>query len=359
MRRIIFQFLLPCAVIFSACKKDDPVVTPVAPAITGGTYVLSEGGFGANNAKLAFRADSSGSVTGDFFLQQNPTITAGLGDLGNDAIVYGGKLYIVMNGSNNVTVLNARSGTYVNSISFIAGPVNKSPRYALGHNGRVYVTAFDGTVSVIDTSSLSIINTIQVGPNPEGLAAVGNYLYVANSGGLNAVPDSTVSVVNLTTNLEVQRITVCVNPQVVAVNSAGKVYVSGFGNFSTIPAAISVINSNNNTLEATLGSEFAYDHIRINNDTAYLYNNYGGAGTCKVMNTINNTVIRNEFITDGTAIAVPYGLNINSDNGDVYIADAGNFTSAGTVTCFGSNGQKKFSFSVAPGVNPNKIVFVN
>ncbi len=358
MKKVILKSLLIGSVILSACKKDDSVIVPVAPAISGGTYVLSEGGFGANNAKLAYRSDSSGAVSGDFFLQQNPTITAGLGDLANDAIVYGSKLYIVMNGSNNVTVLNAKSGVYLNAISFIAGPVNKSPRIALGYNGRLYVTAFDGTVNVIDTSSLSIINSIQVGPNPEGLAAVGNYLYVANSGGLNAVPDSTVSVVNLTTNLEVQRITVCVNPQTVAVNSVGDVYISGFGNFSTIPATISVINSSTNTLKTTLGSEFSYDHIRINSDTAYLYNNYGGAGICKVMNTINNTVIRNEFITDATAISVPYGININSENGDVYIADAGNFTSAGSVTCFGSNGRKKFSFSVAPGVNPNKILFV-
>ena len=106
-----------------------------------------------------------------------------------------------------------------------------------------------------------------------------------------------------------------------------------------------------------MGSAYQYSNVRIFNTTAYFYNNYGGVGTSKVYNTYTNTVIRNEFITDGTVVQTSYGINIDEQNGDVYIADAGNFTSAGKVTCFSSAGIKKFSFSVAPGVNPNKILF--
>jgi hypothetical protein len=58
-----------------------------------------------------------------------------------------------------------------------------------------------------------------------------------------------------------------------------------------------------------------------------------------------------------TIITTPYGINVDYQNGDVYIADAKNYVSAGSVTCFSSAGVNKFSFSVAPGVNPNKIVF--
>jgi YVTN family beta-propeller protein len=52
-------------------------------------------------------------------------------------------------------------------------------------NGKLFVTAYDNTVSVIDTTTLSIVNSITVGPNPEGIATTGNYLYVANSGAFN------------------------------------------------------------------------------------------------------------------------------------------------------------------------------
>ncbi len=346
------------AVVLNACKKTE--TTSVAPAqLTPaiGEYILSEGGFGSNNTKLSFYNNTTNTVVGDFFLQQNPSLTAGLGDTGNDMIVYGGKLYIIMNVSGRVTVLNAANASFIKSISFIDAGVNKSPRYAVGARGKVYVTAYDNKVSVIDTTSLTIVNTIPVGPNPEGIAASANYLYVANSGGYNLVPDSTVSLIDLNTETEIKKIKVGVNPNKVEINQAGNVFVSAYGNFGSIPPSVSVINGQTNANGINLGPNFQYSHIRIFGDIAYVFNNYGGAGTAKVFNSATNTIVRNEFITDGTVITTPYGINIDELNGDVYIADAKNYVSAGSVTCFTSAGVKKFSFSVAPGVNPNKIVF--
>ena len=123
MKKNLVKWLLPLVVLVNACKKNDTYVTPapvIAPAT--GVYVLSEGSFGGNNTKLAYRPVSTGIVSGDFFLQQNPTLTAGLGDIGNDMIIYGGKMYIVMNNSGNVTVLNGSNGTFINKISFIKMP---------------------------------------------------------------------------------------------------------------------------------------------------------------------------------------------------------------------------------------------
>jgi YVTN family beta-propeller protein len=349
--------LFASILIIQSCKKTDTTTTlPVqlTPAI--GEYILSEGGFGNNNTKLSFYNNTTGTVVGDFFLQQNPSIPTGLGDTGNDMIVYGGKLYIAMNVSGRVTILNASNATFIKNISFIEGPINKQPRYITAARGKVYVTAYDNKVSVIDTTSLAIIKTIPVGPNPEGIAASNDYLYVANSGGFNIVPDSTVSLIDLNTETEIKKIKVGVNPNKIAINQAGNIFVSAYGNFNNIPPSISVINGATNANGIVLGSNFEYSHIRIFGDIAYLYNNYGG-GTIKVFNTATNIIARNNFITDGTLIATNYGINIDELNGDVYIADAGNFVTAGKVTCFTNAGIKKFSFSVAPGVNPNTIVF--
>ncbi|MEO8768463.1 MAG: hypothetical protein ABI402_00195 [Ferruginibacter sp.] len=357
MKKNVIKWILPIVVLFNACNKNNDtaavVITPVVvdTVSKGGAYILSEGGFGANNSKLAYRVDSSGAFTGDYFLDKNPALTGGLGDLANDMIIYGGKIYILMNGSNNITVLNLATGVQITTI-----PVPAGPRYAAGYNGKVYATAYDGTVKVIDTTSLTISNSIVVGPNPEALVPIGNYLYVANSGGLNPTPDSTLSVVDLSTGLEIQKITVGVNPQKIAANSLGDLYVTSYGNFSSIPATITVVSSATKTVKATLGSDYSYNQVRIYNDTAYFYNNFGGTGTCKMYNTLADTTIRNEFITDGTVITSPYGINID-DRGNVYITDAGDFVSSGSVTCFNKNGVKKFSISTAPGVNPNKVVF--
>jgi YVTN family beta-propeller protein len=340
-----------------SCKKTDttaPAPVQQAPAI--GEYVLSEGGFGSNNTKLSFYNNATSAVIGDFFLQQNPSIPSGLGDTGNDMLVYGGKLYIVMNVSGRVTVLNASNATFIKNISFIAGPVNKQPRYLAAARGKIYVTAYDNKVSVIDTTSLTIINSIPVGPNPEGIAASANYLYVANSGGFNLIPDSTVSLIDLNTETEIKKIKVGVNPNKIQINQAGNIFVSAYGNFGSIPPTVSVINGSTNANGINLGPNFSYSHLRIAGDMAYLYNNYGG-GVVKVYNTATNTIVRNNFITDGTIVETSYGVSVDEVTNDVYICDAGNFTNAGKVVCFTSAGTKKFSFNVSPGVNPNTVVF--
>lgn len=356
MKKNLYKWFLPALFIMQACSKDDAPSTPVTPPAKG-LYVLSEGNIGGNNTKLGFYNIATANFAGDYFVQQNPTET-GMGDTGNDGIVYGGKLYIVMNVSSQVLVLNAHSGALLKRINFGTAPNFKEPRYAASARGKVYVTAYDNTVSVIDTTSLTITGSIPVGANPEGIAVRGNYLYVANSGSRNYPDvDSTVSVIDLNTAAEIKKIKVGLNPNKVEVASNGDVYVSAYGNFGSVPASISVINSATNTLKTTLGAAYQYSHVRIFDNTAYFYNNYGSGGTAKVYNTTTSTDIRAEFVTDATAITTPYGINIDEQNGDVYICDAKNYVSAGTVTCFDKTGKKKFSFSVAPGVSPNKVVF--
>ena len=355
MNKKLIRWVIPAALMLNACSKDD--VTIPAPVLqpAKGLFILSEGS-GPNTSKLGFYNLETNILTGDYFRQQNGS---DLGSVANDMIQYGSKVYIVVNESSNVTVVSAANAMLLKRIDLLNGATKRFPRYALGYKSNVYVTSTDGTVSVIDTASLNIVKTIPVGSNPEGLAIAGNYLYVANSGGYNAAPDSTVSVVDLSTQAEVKKIVIGTkNPQRVEVNSAGDVFVSGYGNFGSIPASVSVISSSSNTVKIELGSSYAYPFFRIYNDIAYFYNNYGGSGTSKVYNTVTNTLVRNEFITDGTLITTPYGLNIDHQNGDVYITDAKDYTSAGAVTAFDQLGKKKFSFSVTPGVNPNKVLFI-
>ncbi len=355
VKTIFFALTISSIILFS-CTKDDNTssATPVSETVDG-FYVLSEGGFGSNNSKLSFYNNKTTTIIGDFFAQQNPSLS-GIGDVGNDMVVYGNKIFIAVNGSNNVTVLNAQNAQLLKRINF-SSAIPKQPRYLAAARGKMYVTGYDNTVSVIDTGSLTIVKNITVGANPEGIAASANYLYVANSGGLNAYPDSTISLIDLNTETEIRKIKVGINPNKIEINQAGNIFVSAYGDYANVPPSISVINGSINTSSVNLGSNFSFSHIRIAGDIAYLYNNYGGS-SIKVYNTATNTIVRNNFITDNTIVQTSYGLNVNEANGDVYITDAGNFVNSGKVFCFASNGVKKFSVSVSPGVNPNKVVFV-
>src|SRR5277367_5587494 len=93
---ILVSFILSCK------KNDQPA--PVPPKVTTGLYILDQGLYGANNTVLTYYDFTSATSTTDYFKNVNGF---GLGDTGSDFIIYGGKVYIVMNVSGYVAVANA------------------------------------------------------------------------------------------------------------------------------------------------------------------------------------------------------------------------------------------------------------
>jgi YVTN family beta-propeller protein len=337
-----------------ACSKEDNTPpTPVQPA--RGVYVLSEGSFFGNNAKLGFYSLETSTFAGDYYLQQNPGMTAGLGDVATDVIIYGSKLYIIVNNSNVVRVLHAANGTHLANIAFT--PAAKQPRFGVGVSGKVFVTAYDGTVNIIDTTSLSITGSIPVGLNPEGITISGDFLYVANSGGLSfPTYDSTVSVISLSSLTEIQKITVGKNPNSITADDAGNVYVSCLGDYGSI--APKMVKIQTSTRNVVFSADTAAGVIRYYNNRLYTTGGYLGSAFVRELNTNNFAAIRSNFVTDGTVITNPYGITIDEQNGDVYITDAKDFVATGELFCFNPAGVRKFSVATSPGINPVKVAFV-
>jgi YVTN family beta-propeller protein len=357
----ILSALAAVTLVFNACNKnDDKIQNPPIATVAMGEYILSEGT--TNNTKLSYYSNTTNKIIGDFFLQQNPSLTAGLGDIGNDMIIYGSKLYIIMNQSGLVTVLNASNAIFQKNIPFKIEGTNttKGPRYAASAKGKVYVSSTDGTVSIIDTTSLTIIGSIDVGSNPEQLAVSGDKLFVTNSGGYNFPNyDSTVSVINLINNTAGIKIKVGLNPRKIVADDSGNLYVVVTGNYGSIPSKIVKINSV--TESVTYSADTAVNTIAYFNNKLFVTNDFAYTGlssNVRILSTSNFSNIGSSFVTDGTQIQTPYGLNIDEVSSDVYITDAKNFASSGEVFCFDKNGKKKFSFSVSPGVNPNKVLFL-
>lgn len=341
--------------ILASCKKTDvPGVPPVQPA--KGVYVLSEGAFFGNNSKLGFYSFATGSIAGDFFVQQNPTIPAGVGGLATDMVIYGSKLFVVVDQSNKVTVLNAADAKFIKDIPFLAGGLPIEPRYATSANGKIFVTAWDGSVNVIDTASLTITKKIPVGLNPEGLVVSGNNLYVSNSGGLTSTFDSTVSVINLTTLMETAKIYVGKNPTSITADESGNIYVACQGDYGSNKAKLVKVNTTNNSI--TKSADTTVGGLKYYDNALYVTGGYSGVQNVRKLNTTDFKAIAANFVTDGTAVLNPYSVNIDTQNGDVYVTDAKNNVSTGALFCFDKTGRKKFSVATTPGVNPNKVVFI-
>ena len=353
-------FLLFLAV-FPACDdmKDvpTPVTLPVTPGETGQMYVLSEGLFNMNNTMLSLLNFNNSTIQPDFFLFQN---NRGLGDTGNDMKRYGDKLWIVVNVSSQVEVLDVKSGISIMRIPFFnAAGVARQPRYITFNGAKAYVCSFDGTVAQIDTTSMAIEAITTVGRNPDGITAVNGKLYVSNSGGLD-IPnyDNTVSVIDLASFKEIKKITVGMNPYRLQSDNQGDVYVVSRGNNSTVKSVWSRISSLTDEVVQTFDN-LPVINFTIHNDTAYLYNFDYVKNTywVKTFDCKSEQMISDNFITDSTVLERPFSITVNPTNGNIYLTDARNYTIKGDLLCFNRKG--KLLYKVASiGLNPNSVVLL-
>lgn len=347
--RLISSFVF-IAILFSSCKKDDPTVSGNVP-LSNGMMVLCEGLFQQNNSSLSYVNFNNGSVINDFFFKTSERI---LGDTGNDIQRYGGKIYAVVNGSSTIEVISGVTGLSIKQIPMVEGGVPKQPRSVAFYQDKILVSCYDGFVDVIDTTSLEVEQRILVGSNPEGLAVFNDYLYVANSGGLNFPNvDSTVSVVNLTTFSEELKVTVGKNPSGVAVDAAGDVYVISRGDYNTIPSRLNKINPM--TYQVTQFPFDASSITKMNGNFLIGYADFSTGDNHVGLFSPVSDVLTNPTYVDVSSVQTVYGITYSPVLDKIFISDAKDFVTTGEVLEYDGSGSYLTSYSV--GLNPSKVVF--
>ena len=169
--------------------------------------VLCEGLFNMNNSTLALVNNADSSVDYNVFLTVNGR---GLGDTANDMKRYGGKVYITVNVSSQLEVIDANTFISIKQVPlFNDKGVARQPRNVVFYQDKVLVSCFDGFVAVLDTAVLEVEKLIQCGRNPDQMVISNGKLYVSNSGGLDfPFYDNTVSVVDLSSYKEIKQIEV-------------------------------------------------------------------------------------------------------------------------------------------------------
>ena len=349
--------VLVIAIVFTACNKHDfpaqPKLTPAA-----GVYIVNEGGAGSNNASLGFYDFGSSAYGGDIFQQQNGIK---LGDIANDAIIYGGKMYIVVNNSGVLMITSVATGKLIDSVSLkMADKSSMQPRNIISHNGNVYVsTWFDG-IKVIDTTTLKVKQTIATRSGAEGMAIRNNNLYAALSGSYYTRYDSVVSVIGLPAGNLIKNVHVGFNPtgQVYVDNNDNLfVYIYGELDASYNPVNNGIVKVNMQNGQIVKKIDEGFGKVLVKDNKIYALGAWDGFTGIRQYDAHTMSLEKENFITDGTAIKRPYSIFIDDANGDVYVTDAKDYLTSGNVYVFDKTGKKKLSFATTGGIIPNIVLF--
>ena len=399
--RVIGLWLI--AVACMGCRGDEIVVPseyvalPIEPRPEAsfapnepiGMYLLNEGNMGSNKATIDYLDFCNGTYIRNIYGERNPNVIKELGDVGNDIQVYGNRLYAVINCSHKVEVMDLHTCRRIGQIDI------PNCRYIRFQGDKAYVSSYVGPVSIdpnaqlgaifeVDTATLSVTRKVTVGYQPEEFEIIGNYLYVANSGGYRAPEyDSTLSVVDLTDFRQVKKIPVCVNPHRVRKDQYNRLWITSRGDHKDVqPQLVYLQPLSNSSSERPIGGTPSNSHIMasynispsemvIIGDSMYYYGAHWSDETMSNQITygafnIQSPITNNQypisniqsFITDGTEknIKIPYGIQVNPYNGDIYVTDAKNYVSSGQLHCYSREGKRKWS--VRTGDIPAHMCFV-
>lgn len=365
MKRNILK-ILPVLLLTLACDPEPVLLEPsqiIADADHTGIFVLSEGLFNQNNSTLSWidfgtgLPDSWNSPTGASYDCFEKVNGRRIGDTANDMLLYGSKLYLAVSESSTIEILDASTCRSLKQIPMNRDGKASQPRRLSAHDGFVYVCCFDGTVSRIDTLTMSVNATIQVGRNPDGICYANGKLYVSNSGGLDAQnPDNTVSVIGLNSFTEMRRITVRSNPgNIFSDGSHVYVVTRGLFNYATMnyDSRLHCIDTGFDQVTDTYNIPIL--NMDIADGKAWFYG-YGAGGTIQVLDLATGQITDSDFITDGTHIECPYAIKVEPNTHKVYICDAADYVTPGSLLCFSPEGRLLYQVQ-GIGINPNTIQF--
>lgn len=365
----------------AGCRHDELVVpteydiindVPDPDTSIRGFYLVNEGNMGSNKCTLDYFDYFTGLYARNFYAERNPNVIKELGDVGNDIGIYGSKLYVVVNCSHKVEVLDSRTGTRLGQVDI------PNCRYVRFYRGKAYVSSYVGPVLIdpdapkgavyeVDTTSLKVTRKVSVGYQPEEMEIVDDYMYVANSGGYR-VPnyDNTVSVIQMVDFKQVQQIPVGINLHRLKKDRYNKLWVTSRGDYQSRPSRMYVMDKHRgyNQMIVTDTLPFGVSNMAIRGDSLYFYstewNNYTQSNTITygIVDVRTKQLVSNNFITDGTEkeITIPYGIAVHPETGDILVTDAKNYVSSGTLYCFDRLGRKKWS--VRTGDIPAHITFL-
>ncbi len=378
MKKFIYAlYFAVVALGFAACDDDDPKTvepeTPVTPTpdpdpepepepepeptdpddVTEslGAYILNQGNYYSQiEGSLDYLQYDGYAISRNIFQEANGK---SLGSTPQCGIAYGDYLYLGIYESNVLWVVDRSDYTIVKQIECT------QPRSIVALDGKVYISQYDGHVARLDTETLAIDATVEVGPNPETMAILNGYLYVPNSDGMNweagYANGKSVSKIDLSSFAVSATIEAALNPTKCASNGSD-LFLLCMGDYNEVPATIYKLSSDNFE-EVCAGTLFACDasNLYVINDPYY---GYGTEYYRWSLSSGEKSSLLAEEPTNGLAA----GIAVDPFNGDLaityYSMDGGyaSYSTDGFVNLY-DNAGNALKIDQTVGIAPCGIFF--
>lgn len=325
-------------VFFSSCD-DGNEVEPTPP--NTGVLVVNAGNFGQGNGSVSFYDEELMSISNNVIKNANDGNE--IGALIESIYHHDGVGFLVCNATDKIEFFN------VDDYSYLANPVTNisQPRYMTVVGDKAYITCWgpfsanytleESYVAVMDLSTKEIVDSLSCGSGPEGILAVGNKLFIANS------YETSVTVVDLTDNSNTT-IDVDAAPQHFALDGSGALWVSlgsAYGAHTAEKVGLQSINVSTNSKES-------FVQVPSLSDDGALASNGAGSNiymlAAQPWPATETNVL--EFDTESKALAEDalisgenfngIGYNITTDM--LYVADAAGFAGNGKIMVYDISG---------------------
>ncbi len=342
MKKIIPFFILLFALFSCDSKKTEP---PVVSKLTeNGVFVVNQGNFTYANASLSYYNPSDKTVLQSVFYEVNGVP---LGDVAQSVYVQDDKAYLIINNSGFIYVIDRQNGEFKSKITGF-----QSPRQMLFLNDeKAYVSDLYATfISIVSVAENEIIGKIELGRSSESIVLSHENVFVANWSAYNQVHENNmILVVDPHSDQVIDSVQVGIEPNSMVRDNEENIWVLCSGGYlnTEAPSLWQIHPVSFDVLQS-----FQFENLQ-SNPTALSYDAQSSSlfylddGVFRI-NTADVALPSSPFIFEESLNFA--ALYIYPITGEIYVSDAGNYLSNGSVYRYSTQGEVVDSF--ASGIMP-------
>ncbi|MBQ2395172.1 MAG: YncE family protein [Alistipes sp.] len=343
VRNIEFVVVLLLAVALGGCMKWDYLYTEEFNERGRGLFCLNEGNFQYGNATLSYYNPATKEIENEIFARANGMK---LGDVAQSMVICDGVGWVVVNNSHVIFAIDINTFKEVGRITGLT-----SPRYIhFLSDEKAYVTQiWDNRIFIVNPKRYKITGYIDV-PNmtmesgsTEQMVQLGDFVYVNCWSYQNRILK-----IDTRTDKVVDELIVGIQPTSLALDCNDKLWTVTDGGYEGSPYGYEApslyrINPESFTIEKQFRFEFgdAPSEVQLNGpkDKIYWLND-----DVWEMNVEAEYLPAEPFLPYKDTIY--YGLTIDPQSGDVYIADAIDYVQQGMIYRYSKERELLDSFYV-------------